>query len=87
MARIKDFIPTIEKRAKISMNDFLGKGALTRIKTKKGTLGGKYYGELNANSEAHGRGISIYNDGRIWIGYFEDGWLSTGNFIQIDKYS
>ncbi len=38
-----------------------------------------YFGELNENNRAHGRGIRILNDGFINIGYFEDGWLSTGS--------
>jgi hypothetical protein len=42
--RIKEFIPTIEKRAKISMNDYLGKGVLTPLKTKKYWFGGSYFG-------------------------------------------
>ena len=65
------------------MKDFLGFGALnTPLQTTTDSIS-KYYGELDADGELHGRGISIRNDGRIWIGYFEDGWLSTGNYINI----
>jgi hypothetical protein len=31
----------------------------------------------------HGRGIRIYDSGSIIIGYYENGKLSTGNYIQI----
>jgi hypothetical protein len=50
VARIKDFIPTIEKRAKISFNAHLGKGALKPLKTKTYPKN-KYYGELNERGE------------------------------------
>ena len=33
VARINDLIPTIEKRAKISFYDYLGKQPLTSLKT------------------------------------------------------
>jgi hypothetical protein len=81
--KIKEQIPIIEKRAGISVNDYLGFGRLTSpIKTK---IYGNviYYGELDANGDEHGRAISIYLDGRIEIGYYKDGWWSTGNYIQI----
>jgi hypothetical protein len=41
------------------------------------------FGELKEKNRLHGRGIKIWNDGPIYIGYFEDGYLSTGNFINI----
>ncbi len=44
LARIKEFIPTVEKRAKISVNNYLGFGALhTPLNTKTGS-GYKYCG-------------------------------------------
>ena len=80
--RINDFIPTIEKRAKISMNDYLGKGELTSPQTKT-DLYKKYYREFNKDGEEHDRGIRIWNDGSIEIGNFEDDFLGTGNYIHI----
>ncbi len=62
----------VEKRAKISLNNYLGKQPLRYpLQTKTESLG-KYYGELNADDEPHGRGIIIYNDGDgdIWIRYW-----------------
>jgi hypothetical protein len=43
------------------------------------------FGEVNENNELHGRGIRIWNDGTIHIGYFEDGYDSTDNYIWIDS--
>jgi hypothetical protein len=81
VARIKEFIPTIEKRVKIgfwgkriNLHDYLGKGALTLLQTKKNSWGTKYYGELNAFGDEHGRGIKINEYGDITIGYFESSW-------------
>ena len=41
------------------------------------------FGELNENNKLHGRGIYIHDDGEIWIGYYENGGYSTGNYINI----
>ncbi len=41
------------------------------------------FGEVNENNILHGRGIRIWNDGTIFIGYGEDGRLCTGNEITI----
>jgi hypothetical protein len=85
VARIKEFIPTIEKRAKISLNDYLGKQPLTSpLQTETNSVY-NYYGELNAKGLAHGRGIHILKNGNIAIGYCEDGDWSTGNYITIDS--
>ncbi len=83
VARIKEFITTIEKRAKISVSDHLGKQPLTSPLQTKIYKGSKYYGELNAGGYPHGRGIEIFNNGTIVIGYYENGDHSTGNYITI----
>ncbi len=41
------------------------------------------FGEFEED-RLHGRGIGIYDDGAIIIGYCENGFWSTGNYIQID---
>ncbi len=41
------------------------------------------FGEVNEDNRLHGRGVEIFKGGRIDIGYYEDGWLSTGNYIGI----
>ena len=83
VARIYDLIPTVEMRAKISLNKYLGKPILTPLQSKTYSNGSKYYGELNENDKPHGRGIRILNDGYIHIGYFEKDMESTGNYITI----
>ena len=65
VARIKEFIPKVEKRAKISVNDHLGKGDLTSPLQTKSETWRKYYGEVNSDGEEHGRGIRIWNYGDI----------------------
>ncbi len=82
VARLKELIPTSEKRAKISVNDHLGKQPLTLPLQTKTYSNNKYYGEVNAGNR-HGRGISIFNNGVIHIGYFENGGCATGNYIYI----
>ncbi len=65
---LKEF-DTVEKRAKISLNDYLGKQPLTSpLQTYTHSIY-RYYGELNVDGKEHGRGIDIYNDGFIRIGY------------------
>jgi hypothetical protein len=51
VARIKEFIPTIEKRAKISVKDHLGKQPLTSPLQTKTYSRNKYYGKLNADGK------------------------------------
>ncbi len=46
-------------------------------------LGATYFGELNENNQAHGRGITIDKDGEIYIAYFKNGKVSTGHYIRI----
>ncbi len=86
LEEVREKIATVEKRTNISVHDYLGFGALhTPLKTYTDSYG-KYYGELNADGEAHGRGIGISNDGHIIIGYFvENDWYSTGNYIVISS--
>ncbi len=72
----------VEKRAKISLNNYLGKQPLTSPLQTETDSFSKYYGEVNEKGSAHGRGIDIWNHGLIRIGYFENG-LSTGNHIRI----
>ena len=41
-----------------------------------------YFGESNEDNIPHGRGIEIWNDGLIEIGYWKNGF-HTGNCIRI----
>ena len=83
VARIYDLIPTVEMRAKISLNKYLGKPILTPLQSKTYSNGSKYYGELNENDKPHGRGILILNADDIRIAYYENGKISTGKYIHI----
>ncbi len=50
-----------------------------------GPEGMKYIGEWSQETKMpHGRGIRIYQDGAIHIGYFDDG-QAPGNYINIYK--
>ena len=67
---VKEWIATVEQRAKINVKDYLGFGAIdTPIKTCT-QKSGMYCGEFNADRIYHGRGIEIVNDGYIRIGYW-----------------
>ncbi len=46
---------------------------------------GDGFGEVNENNRLHGRGIDIVNIGIIHIGYYENGYDGTGNYIHIDN--
>ncbi len=85
LAMVKERIATVEKRAHIKAKEHLGFGALhTPLNTYTDSCC-KYFGELNADGNPHGRGIHIFDDGKIGIGYFEDDWWSTGNYIRIES--
>ncbi len=43
------------------------------------------FGEVNEDNRLQGRGIEIYTNGLIYIGYWQNGSLSTGNYITISK--
>jgi hypothetical protein len=43
-----------------------------------------YFGERKNNSD-HGRGITIFHDDRIVIGYFKNGHARIGNYIDIHR--
>ena len=67
---VKVAIAAVEKRAKISVKKHLDFGDLhTPLNTKTNEYH-KYYGELDADGEEDGRGIRIWNNGDILIGYW-----------------
>ncbi len=84
LEQIKEHIATVQKRANIRVKDYLGFGALhTPLKTKT-NADYHYHGEINENGYEHGRGIEIWYDDQITIGYFDDDdYKGTGNYIQI----
>ena len=43
-----------------------------------------YLGEWNRETWLpNGRGVYIYNNGEIWIGYFNNRWAAPGNYVEI----
>ena len=40
-----------------------------------------YFGERNQNNKLDGRGFIIRSDGEVSLGYFKDGFPTTGNYI------
>ncbi len=83
LAMVKERIATLEKRAHIKAKEHLDFGALHTPLQTNTYYWGKYYGEVNADGKEYGRSIIIYDNGYIMIGYFENGWSSTGNYIHI----
>jgi hypothetical protein len=54
------------------------------IKAWKDEENGKnYFGELDADNIASGRGINIDSQDGIWFGHFESGNLAIGNYVCI----
>ncbi len=83
--RLRMDIDTIEKATKISVRDYLGFGNVDKpLKVVKLSYG-VYVGELNADVNPHGRGISINFDGTLMMQYFDDGECAPGNMISTRK--
>ena len=82
LEKISKEFDNVEKRAKISVKDYLGKHALTSPLQTYTHSNYRYYGELNVDGKEHGRGIRIWNYGTIIIGYYENG-RCAGNYIYI----
>lgn len=83
--RVKTAFATVEKRANISIQEYLAFNSTTNtIKHKHNSdWHYYYYGGLNEDGKEHGRGIKIFWSDEIEIGYYEDGGLSVGNYIWI----
>ncbi len=75
----------IENVASISIRDHLGFGddSNAALKYFKDQYDNDCIGEMNANNKLHGRGIRIWGDGGIHIGYWNDGDRAPGNYIKI----
>ena len=84
---IKTAIATVEQRAGISVQAHLGFGQFQDHNQLKNTTTeqGNYFGELDPNNKATGRGINIYKDTDIYIGHFQDGSITTGKFVCFSK--
>ncbi len=49
----------------------------------RGNFGNFHFGETNKDNKLHGRGIRIWYEGNIYIGYFNNGYYAPGKFINI----
>ncbi len=66
------------------MREYLGFGNAANSELRFTTDSfGFYIGEHNSDNYLQGRGIYIYSDGGIGIGYRNKGWVAPGNFISI----
>ena len=83
---LKERIDRVEKRAQISVREYIGFGDIApgAIKYFKDEYRNQRIGELNSDNKLHGRGINIDTNGNIYIGYWNNGvWRAPGNFIRI----
>ena len=74
----------VEKRAKISVREYVGFGVVdpaTLVYLEKNY--GYYVGETTSENKLHGRGIVIFSDGLIQIAYFNNVSGAPGNYFII----
>lgn len=45
----------------------------------------KYYGELNSEDKPDGRGVRIWEDGVIYVGYWSDGKEKPGHYLKYNN--
>ena len=57
----------------------------TSFKYTKDENGNEFFGELNADNKMHGKAIEITSNGRIDIGYWNNGRYGIGPYIAIEK--
>lgn len=60
-------------------------GSQSLVKHTMDQKGTRFIGEHNENNKLHGRGIIVYESGSIWIGYWNNGTLSDGDYIAIGR--
>ena len=82
MQQIKQGVLRVEQRAQISVKEHLqfGKKGTAQFKFSDTYYGGlKYIGEWSAQTDKpNGRGIAIFRNGDIRIGYYKDGARDAG---------
>ena len=91
MARVEEYMPKVRDRHGTDIATYLGFNTpvSSQIKfsdnvTINGWPGSKYIGEWCAQTDKpNGRGIAIFGNGEIWIGYYKDGDVAAGNYIFI----
>ena len=84
MQRLINEIARVEKRAGISVRNYMGFGDDPEavLEYFKDQNGGDCIGERNAK-DINGRGICIWSDGLISIGYWNNNDLAPGHYINI----
>ncbi len=76
----------VEQLTRISVRSYMGFGKTTKAALKYEKLYGPHrIGEHNSNNNLHGRGIFIWSNGNIQIGYFHNDRDAPGNFIYINS--
>ena len=80
-----DGIASVERRANIKVCDYMnfGNDSNANIQFWIDDDGDCYIGERNGNNKIQGKGICIYSDGTIRIGYFDNGGFALGNYLNI----
>ena len=76
----------VEKLTGKPVRDHMGFGNISRdaLEYSKSYLSGYHgFGEMNHINNLHGRGIYMFFQGSIRIGYFNNKWSAPGNFIEI----
>ena len=83
---IKIAFDTVQKRAQISIRDHLNFGQSVQPSHLHTTIStwGKFIGEQINLDAKYCRGINIYSDGRISIGYYLKSSPAPGNYIWIN---
>lgn len=86
METILDSIARLERRAGISINDYLDFGNKTDQTLKYQICDEQHLiGEFNSRNKLHGRGIKIHSNGFIFMQYWDSGDDAPGKHIYIDS--
>ena len=85
--QVRDKIASVEPRTGFKVKEHLQFGDKGNGQIKYHKKGDNHYiGEINWRNNPHGRGITIDNNGNIFIGYQKDGAATVGNAIRINSY-
>ena len=84
LSRVLEYLPKVKERTGKPAWEHLRFGKSDKQPSFIQCSSYKYYGEVNANGEPHGRAILNAPDGGIIIGNFDDGGAAPGtNYIII----
>ena len=84
--RLIDFHATIKKAIRMKVKDYLGFGKKenAEIKCIRNETN-NYIGEVRQDGKEHGRGLTMHDDGHIYIRYWENGKVAPGSYIDIQS--